>query len=155
MFRTQTRKSHTLPTPTKENSFPFSNHQEFQKTSSFSKSSSAAKEPKLKRSSSIFGKFKRSKSTTKSNKINTNQFQLPEELPPSPTLSTNSQFSNNSNITTTSIDSTSNFSLNKVEKLPLPINWELRYDTILCQFYYVNIKDNIVQFDSPLEVIKY
>jgi hypothetical protein len=37
----------------------------------------------------------------------------------------------------------------------LPPDWELRYDTILCQFYYINVKENIIQFDSPIEVINH
>lgn len=34
----------------------------------------------------------------------------------------------------------------------LPSGWEMRYDTVLCQFYYVNAERELVQFDSPLEV---
>lgn len=34
-------------------------------------------------------------------------------------------------------------------------DWEMRYDTILCQFYYVNRKDQRIQFDSPSEVLQF
>lgn len=37
----------------------------------------------------------------------------------------------------------------------LPVGWELRYDTILCEYYYVNESKNLVQFDSPLEVLQH
>lgn len=37
----------------------------------------------------------------------------------------------------------------------LPDGWELEYDNILCQFYYINKINNIIQFDSPLEELKY
>lgn len=34
-------------------------------------------------------------------------------------------------------------------------DWEMRYDTILCQFYYVNKLDQSIQFDSPSEVLQF
>lgn len=34
-------------------------------------------------------------------------------------------------------------------------DWDMRYDTVLCQFYYVNKHDNSIQFDSPSEVLQY
>lgn len=33
--------------------------------------------------------------------------------------------------------------------------WQVRYDPSLSEYYYVNLKDNIVQFDSPLEVVRH
>ena len=57
----------------------------------------------------------------------------------------------NTNIESSTINSSdSQFYSQEVEKLPN--EWELRYDSILCQFDYVNLEENIVQFDSPLEV---
>lgn len=33
--------------------------------------------------------------------------------------------------------------------------WEMRYDTILCQFYYINKLDQSIRFDSPAEVLQF
>lgn len=85
-----------------------------------------------------------------------------DKIPTSPTSSTESYFLNNNSgssenssvenlyNTDTLLDSES-IKKNEV----LPIGWELRYDTILCQYYYVNLSENLVQFDSPLEVLKH
>ncbi|QPG74278.1 hypothetical protein FOA43_001603 [Brettanomyces nanus] len=40
------------------------------------------------------------------------------------------------------------------ESQGLPSGWELRYDPVLSEYYYINDKDSILQFDSPLEVVK-
>ncbi|KAG7881510.1 hypothetical protein KL937_001133 [Ogataea polymorpha] len=37
----------------------------------------------------------------------------------------------------------------------LPPHWEVRYDPVLQLYYYVNLHENISQFDSPLEVVKH
>ncbi|KAG0682247.1 hypothetical protein C6P40_000267 [Pichia californica] len=110
---------------------------------------------KLKRSSSILNRLIRRSSNNSQYSINTkpvsqkiisNQFE-----PSSPAISANSQFSTYSNNTTSSSESLIN---NNQSNEKLPLHWELRYDTILCQFYYLNTNDNTVQFDSPLEVLK-
>ena len=80
---------------------------------------------------------------------------LPDE-PSSPALCSNSQFSSHSSSSSSSSfsDRTSSFgTLLPHGHEKLPSDWELRYDTMLCQFYYVNNTENIVQFDSPLEVL--
>lgn len=40
-------------------------------------------------------------------------------------------------------------------KPELPNDWELRYDPVLSEYYYVNKKEGVVQFDSPLEVVQH
>ncbi|VEU23056.1 DEKNAAC104199 [Brettanomyces naardenensis] len=52
-----------------------------------------------------------------------------------------------------SIDSEATMGSNYTERT-LPDEWEVRYDPVLSEYYYVNMKENIIQFDSPLEVMK-
>jgi hypothetical protein len=111
----------------------------------------------LKRSTSILSRLtSRSNSKSKVTTTTTSASSLDSEspmssVPPSPSLSTASY-----NYT---FGSEEQFSKPPIAPAPvkmndLPPNWELRYDTILCQFYYINVEENIVQFDSPLEVVQ-
>lgn len=139
---------------------------------SSSQTSPASASAKPKRSSSILGKFmKRASSSSspttpaatsatttatataaalKNFDIPRQQHQTLLDEPSSPALSSNSQFSSPLSYYS---DQSSLESPPMAANEKLPADWELRYDTILCQFYYVNTKENIVQFDSPLEVI--
>ncbi|QOU20250.1 hypothetical protein BRETT_004904 [Brettanomyces bruxellensis] len=40
-------------------------------------------------------------------------------------------------------------------KPEMPNGWEIRYDPVLSEYYYLNKKQGIVQFDSPLEVVRH
>lgn len=117
--------------------------------------------PKPKRTSSILGKLMRRTSSSantvaKNVEIPSQQSPLLPMLPAepsSPALSSNSQFSSYSSLSSFSERSSSFGTLLPHAHEKLPSDWELRYDTMLCQFYYVNTTENIVQFDSPLEVL--
>lgn len=137
---------------------------------SSSQTSPASASAKPKRSSSILGKFMKRASSSPTTPAATSatttatataaalkNFDIPRQQhqtlldePSSPALSSNSQFSSPLSYYS---DQSSLESPPMAANEKLPADWELRYDTILCQFYYVNTKENIVQFDSPLEVI--
>lgn len=109
---------------------------------------------KNKSTTNLFSRFRRASSTssttsTSSSSSRSSSRSSSPELKPATTLqkslSSTSLISSNSSLT----PSTEKYN----QKLPGA--WELRYDTILCQFYYINKLENVIQFDSPLEVINH
>lgn len=120
---------------------------------------------KLRRSSTLLSKLIRKSSTCSSNsnnihnnnnsKANIQPIPLFEPSSPESSLSSSPNMVKDLSSYYSSSSSSSTNLINDTKPMEqLPPDWELRYDTLLCQFYYVNTVENIVQFDSPLEVIK-
>lgn len=53
-------------------------------------------------------------------------------------------------------DQVQSYSMKRSSSSPqnLPKGWDIAYDKALAESYYVNETENIIQFDSPLEVVK-